>query len=510
MQRELFEVKRERFHLLDPDIYILQGSWPKDYEPDVWLDNEPVVEVTLEDWENTSALERFTDLDMMRGKKVTMSLRLPPLKNRKKLKIFAVNGDERILWFSISAADLQKRQGKPFYYIEEEKASPSSQTLKVRGWVAWKEPAVIRVYDENGKRIPCEIQRNNRVDVAEMFRETQIDPKCGFYLELSDVKTKVVYLVFRATDTKAVYPVNMQRSMILARKAGRLLKKGRRYMASHGVKALLVKTAGKIAGLRKAPVSYDKWLPKHLPTAAQLARQREMEFAVHPKISIVVPLYRTPKPYLAQLIQSVKDQTYTNWEICLSDGSGGDSPLKETLQRYQKEDERIRVVFHQESLKIAENTNAAIEAATGEWIAFADHDDVLTPDALFCCVKELNEQPQTEIIYSDEDKMSMDGNKFFQPHFKPDYNPDLLCTVNYICHLLVVKRSVIERAGMMRPEYDGAQDYDFIFRCVETSQNIRHIPRILYHWRSHESSTSENPESKLYAFEAGARAVQAH
>ena len=97
MQRELFEVKRERFHLLDPDIYILQGSWPKDYEPDVWLDNEPVVEVTLEDWENTSALERFTDLDMMRGKKVTMSLRLPPLKNRKKLKIFAVNGDERIL-----------------------------------------------------------------------------------------------------------------------------------------------------------------------------------------------------------------------------------------------------------------------------------------------------------------------------------------------------------------------------------------------------------------------------
>ena len=296
MQRELFEVKRERFHLLDPDIYILQGSWPKDYEPDVWLDNEPVVEVTLEDWENTSALERFTDLDMMRGKKVTMSLRLPPLKNRKKLKIFAVNGDERILWFSISAADLQKRQGKPFYYIEEEKASPSSQTLKVRGWVAWKEPAVIRVYDENGKRIPCEIQRNNRVDVAEMFRETQIDPKCGFYLELSDVKTKVVYLVFRATDTKAVYPVNMQRSMILARKAGRLLKKGRRYMASHGVKALMVKTAGKIAGLRKAPVSYDKWLPKHLPTAAQLARQPEMEFAVHPKISIGVPLYRTPKP----------------------------------------------------------------------------------------------------------------------------------------------------------------------------------------------------------------------
>lgn len=510
MQRELFEVKRERFHLLDPDVYILQGSWPKEYEPDVWLDNEPVVEVTLEDWENTSALERFTDLDMMQGKKVTMYLRLPPLKNRRRLKIFAACGDERILWFSISAADLLKRQGKPFYYIEEERANPSSQTLKVRGWVAWKEPVTLRVYDENGKRISCDIQQNNRVDVAEMFKETDIDPKCGFYLELSDVKTKVVYLVFRTSDTKAIYPVNMQRAVILANKAARLAKKGRRYMASHGLKALVIKAAGKVAGLRKAPVSYDKWLPKHLPTAAQLARQKETTFDYMPRISIVVPLYRTPPGYLSQLIQSVKDQTYGNWELCLSDGSGADSPLKSMLERYQKEDERIKVIFHEESLKIAENTNAAIEAAAGEWIAFADHDDVLTPDALFACVKGMNEHPDTDIVYSDEDKMSMDGNKFFQPHFKPDYNPDLLCTVNYICHLFMVKRSVIEQAGMLRTEYDGAQDYDFIFRCVETSQNIYHVPRILYHWRSHEDSTSENPESKLYAFDAGQRAVQAH
>ena len=114
MQRELFEVKRERFHLLDPDIYILQGSWPKDYEPDVWLDNEPVVEVTLEDWENTSALERFTDLDMMRGKKVTMSLRLPPLEKQKKAEIFAVNGDERILWFFYFGSRSAKAAGKTF------------------------------------------------------------------------------------------------------------------------------------------------------------------------------------------------------------------------------------------------------------------------------------------------------------------------------------------------------------------------------------------------------------
>lgn len=136
-----------------------------------------------------------------------------------------------------------------------------------------------------------------------------------------------------------------------------------------------------------------------------------------------------------------------------------------------------------------------------------DHDDELTPDALYECVQRLNEKRDTLVIYSDEDKMTMDGNKFFQPHFKPDFNIDLLCTVNYICHLFVVKRDIIDMVGMLRSEFDGAQDYDFIFRCTEQAgrEHICHIPRILYHWRCHEDSTAENPESKLYAFEAGKR-----
>lgn len=511
MQRELFDVKRERFHLLDPDLYILQGSWPKEYEPEVYLDDAPIDDVVLEDWENTSALERFQDLDLMRGKKVTLTVRLPQnLKSAKKLKIYAATASDRILWFSIKAADLVKRQGKPFYYIEEEKADSSAKTLKVRGWVAWSEPVEIRVYDEEGKKISCDIQKNNRVDVVEMFKETEVEAKCGFYLELNNVNTKVVYLVFRAKDTKASHPINMQRAFIIANKVNRLAKKGTRYLASHGFKALVIKTAGKIAGMRKAPVSYDKWLPKHLPTQAELAKQRETTFELNPKISIVVPLYKTPKNYLAEMIESVKAQTYSNWELCLSDGSGENSPIEDVLKKYQAEDERIKVVFNNQQLRISENTNAAIEAASGDFIAFADHDDVLTPHALYECVKALNEKPDTEIIYSDEDKMSMDGNKFFQPHFKPDFNIDLLCTVNYICHLFVAKRSVIEKAGLLRPEYDGAQDYDFIFRCIENSDKIHHVPKILYHWRSHEDSTSENPESKLYAFDAGARAVQAH
>ena len=125
------------------------------------------------------------------------------------------------------------------------------------------------------------------------------------------------------------------------------------------------------------------------------------------------------------------------------------------------------VISHKEPLQISENTNAGIEIATGDFIAFADHDDELTPHALFECVKALNNNRAIRLLYSDEDKMSMDGHKFFQPHFKPDYNPDLLCTVNYICHLFVVDRKIIDQVGMLCKEYDGAQDYDFIFRCIE-------------------------------------------
>ena len=268
----------------------------------------------------------------------------------------------------------------------------------------------------------------------------------------------------------------------------------------------------KVKNVRQGPPSYQKWIRHHLPDRNELEKQKKTSFGYRPKISFVVPLYKTPEKYLRRLTESFQEQTYSNWELCFSDGSGAQSPLTELLKELTAKDNRIKYVSHEESLQISENTNSAIEIATGDFIAFADHDDELTPNALFECVKAINEKPQTLVIYTDEDKMSMDGHKFFQPHFKPDYNPDLLCTVNYICHLFVVSRKVIEKVGGLRSEFDGAQDYDFVLRCVEAvkDEEICHIPKILYHWRCHEDSTAENPESKLYAFEAGRRAVQAH
>ena len=244
-------------------------------------------------------------------------------------------------------------------------------------------------------------------------------------------------------------------------------------------------------------------------TRQELKRQRNTTFPEDIRISIVVPLYKTDKYLLKELVDSVLAQTYENWELCLSDGSGKDSPIRKILEEYQKKDSRIRVVFHEEQLRISENTNAAIGIATGNYIAFADHDDTLAEEALYQMAAEISRHPEAELLYSDEDVIDIKGKRLL-PHFKPDYNPDYLCCVNYICHLVVVKRELLDRVGLLRKEYDGSQDYDFLLRCTENTRNIRHVPRILYHWRSHEGSTAGNPDDKPYAVIAGEKALLAH
>lgn len=299
------------------------------------------------------------------------------------------------------------------------------------------------------------------------------------------------------------------------------IKKGILYLKKYGVRKFAAKLQEKL--LLRIGINYKQWNKKYGVTGQQLRQQREHAFEYNPRISIVVPLYCTPPKYLHAMIRSVLEQTYENWELCLSDGSGethdiqeqetggteGVFRLKEELDRYEQE-ERIRVVYSKEALDIAANTNAAIELATGEYIAFMDHDDLLAPNALYECVKALNEYPQTDFIYSDEDKVSMNGKKLFEPHFKPDFNLDLLRSTNYICHLVVVKKVLCERVGRLQAGYNGAQDYDFVLRCIEQTEKIYHIPKILYHWRTHENSTAANPQSKMYAFEAGKRAVESH
>ena len=510
MPKEIFEVVRERFHLSDRTQYIVQGHWPKDAVMEAYLDQHKL-KVSVKENENVSALERFKDPEKMQGIQITATVQIPEnLEGYHKLVIYEKFLDKKHVWFSITAGELDKKRDKPQVYFEEESAEQG--TVRIRGWAIAPKPVTVRIFDADKKPVAAEIQRTDRVDVNQLFEEAQDPGKTGFFSEITNVSGKCLYVVFYAGEKKTVHVVPLRKADILAKKLDKYVEKGIRYWKSQGAAALAEKVVTKVKNVRQGPPSYQKWIRHHLPDRNELEKQKKTSFGYRPKISFVVPLYKTPEKYLRRLTESFQEQTYSNWELCFSDGSGAQSPLTELLKELTAKDNRIKYVSHEESLQISENTNSAIEIATGDFIAFADHDDELTPNALFECVKAINEKPQTLVIYTDEDKMSMDGHKFFQPHFKPDYNPDLLCTVNYICHLFVVSRKVIEKVGGLRSEFDGAQDYDFVLRCVEAvkDEEICHIPKILYHWRCHEDSTAENPESKLYAFEAGRRAVQAH
>lgn len=510
MAREIFEVTKDRFHLENPCCYILQGTWPKEARMRACLDGSEV-KAEIKKLEMVSALERFKDPDLMRGERITAEIHLPEsLEGFQKLSIYADMPDKNFCWFSVPVKELERRRGKPQFFIEEEKVQQGF--LRVRGWAAASEPVRIQIFDENKQKIQAEILRTERVDVEQLYEETEIHDKTGFFVELTNLTGKLVYIVFYAGNTKSVHIAHLQPAVVLSKKIEKYAKKGLRYWRSQGSAALAGKIVAKVKTASTREIPYQKWILKHLPSQKELEKQKREKFDFQPKISIVIPLYKTPEKYLRQLVDTVKAQTYPNWELCLSDGSGADSPIAGLLKSLEASDERIKVVSHDKPLQISENTNAGIEIATGDYIAFADHDDELTPHALFECVKALNKDRKIRVLYSDEDKMSMDGHKFFQPHFKPDYNPDLLCTVNYICHLFVVERNIIDKVGTLRSEFDGAQDYDFIFRCIEAvdPSEIYHIPKILYHWRCHEDSTAENPESKMYAFEAGKRAIEAH
>lgn len=257
-------------------------------------------------------------------------------------------------------------------------------------------------------------------------------------------------------------------------------------------------------------VDYEEWYKNHKPDMEEIQRQREEKFEYEPLISILVPVYNTPEEFLKQMIQSVRKQTYNNWELCIANANPANHTVAEILRISSTKDERIKVKDVPENEGIAQNTNAALAIATGDYIGLLDHDDLLTPDALYEVVKAINENDRPQVLYSDEDKVTMDLSEHFQPHMKPDYNKDLLRSNNYITHFFVADRMLVEEVGGEDGEYNGAQDYDLILKCTERAKGIAHIPRILYHWRVHKASTADNPASKKYAFDAGKRAIADH
>ena len=285
------------------------------------------------------------------------------------------------------------------------------------------------------------------------------------------------------------------------------IRKGFRYMKHYGPKEFWIRLHERF---EPEEVPYGPWYRAYIPTEETLETQRKQKFDYSPLISIAVPAYQTPVEFLRQMIESLIVQTYSNWELCIVNASPDNEEMQKVLAEYSAGDSRVRFCNLKENLGIAENTNRAFAMAKGEFVGLLDHDDLLAPNALYEIVKILQDHPQADALYTDEDKVTTELNEHFQPHLKPDFNLDLLRSNNYICHFFVVRKSIVEKAGGFRKEFDGAQDYDFIFRCTENAGEVLHVPEILYHWRTHKASTADNPASKMYAFEAGKRAIEAH
>ncbi len=408
------------------------------------------------------------------------------------------------------------------YKIDVVRIRENSITLN--GWVVGKDPearAEFFVEDAQHRPIAFQYVSTRRDDVSQIYYKKIYDRDFGFDIRFPYERGKDYYLIIRCEGRKARIKYNEQLIEKRASVAYKRMQKIRDLMnmetvhvamdfwKENGLRALILKSKHKIQGLDN-DYDYGEWYELTKPSKEELERQRNTHFDYEPRLSIVIPVYKTPERYLQEMLDSIVNQTYSKWEVCIADGSPRGESRERLIKRYADRDTRFKYVILGENKGISGNTNAAMDMTQGDFLVLADHDDTLTPDALFECVKAMNEDPLYDVIYSDEDKLDMDGQALFDPHFKPDFNPDLLTSVNYICHLFVVNRNLVEVIGGFRQEFDGAQDYDFIFRCTEQARKVHHIPKVLYHWRCHMNSTASNPESKMYAFEAGARAIKAH
>jgi len=385
----------------------------------------------------------------------------------------------------------------------------------VSGWAYsyYNENIEFDVLDQNNNLIESNIRVINREDLYRMKYVSKENKYCGFMITYPANEKDSYYLVIKSQSfNKKVDLGKVNKDSLLSKikryvKAMNIqnVKKGIEYFKRHGFIEFLKR-------IKRGPTyhkSYANWFEQHRVSQTQLKIQKETHFEYEPKISIIVPTYNTPLDFLKEMIDSVRNQSYSNWQLCIADGSDSQHPARKMIEDYAKEDSRIKVTYLSENYGISGNTNKALELADGDYVGLFDHDDLLTPDALFEIVSTLQEV-QHDIIYTDEDKLDNSKKEFVDPNFKPDYNVDLFRSHNYITHFFVVKTKIIKGIGGFDSQYDGAQDYDLMFRCIEKSQSIHHIPKILYHWRMHAASTAENPESKLYCYDAGKRAIEDH
>ena len=383
------------------------------------------------------------------------------------------------------------------------------------GWVSSIDLSEVKVeiLDLDNRVIESSCRTESRPDLIQLHIIQEKQLFSGFRVSFEGNKNQRYKIRF-STD-KEVYTTDLvasKRSKLALMRAyithfnGENFKKATSYIKRNGVHGFLHRLK---YGVNTNNIIYQDWFFRQRVNADKLRLQRECVFSYNPKISILVPTFNTKEEYLKEMVDTVVEQSYPNWELCIADGSTTDFVETYVQKNYAQYGDKIKFTRLDQNYGIAGNTNKALELATGDYIGLYDHDDMLELDCLYEVVSSLQEF-QYDIVYTDEDKFDDAKKEYTDPNFKPDFSVDLFRSHNYITHFFCVNKKIVDIVGGELSEYDGAQDYDFMFRCIEKANGIYHIHRILYHWRMHPLSTAQDPESKMYCYEAGKKAIEDH
>lgn len=355
------------------------------------------------------------------------------------------------------------------------------------------------------------IQRLYRMDVNTLF-EVPNEENCGFEIKVAGELNGTLPIHFVSEQAKRTYSLKMNKMYTLeigtetpTQLKLAKVKKGLNYLRKNGFKSTLQRyqLEKRIGG-----DEYRAWILSNETDDVSAFIPRVNELNQRPLISIIMPVYNVEVRWLSEAIDSLLKQVYPHWELCICDDASTSSELKDFLAKIAKSEERIKVVYNKENGHISKASNAALSVAKGKFVALMDNDDVLSPLALLRVAEAVNQNPDLKLIYSDEDKIDENGKRF-EPAFKPDWAPDLLMGTNYISHLGVYERALVNEISGFRVGYEGAQDYDLVLRFVEKidETQIYHIPEILYHWRALPGSTARKQSEKEYAGDAGLKAL---
>ena len=515
-------IYKKRIDLRDSNRLIIQTGSCRDYMKDVKAVsyvNGIETEVEIVENPHTPLLFVYKNAEPEFDGEYNLCINLPEKVKNVKIILTKDTYPSGIEEINISSAQIEYLRNLIEINLIGVQADERTKTIKITGWAESAGELKLSVYAEK-KELEYKADYFTRADMVSRYFEGELNRNCGFELTVEDTDVRSIRITSESGGRRGSIGVvvnrassgQQRRSIRLAEdKRNDYITRARNYIAMYGMKRFIVKAVGKLTGKSiKDPTNI--YFNKINPNEARLKEQRDYKFASNYKFSILIPVYRPDVKFFTLMLDSIVAQTYDNWQICLADGSGEGYTVENVVKPYTEKygEDKVKYIKLENNLGIAENTNAAMRMADGDFIVFGDHDDELHPTALFECMRELERYPQADFIYSDEDKIIEATGHHTEAHFKSDLNMELLRSNNYICHLSVVKKSLADKVGVLYTQFNGSQDHDYVLRCVEKAECVRHIPRILYHWRINDNSTAKSASTKTYANTAGVNAVSAH